>query len=140
MSQPSESGGSGATPQPEQDPQAAYAAQQYAAQQQWAQQQYAQQQWAQEQYARQYYPPAPYGQPLYGAAAYRFKDTGVAYLWMLLTFVGICGAQHFYLGKIGRGVLWLLTGGLLGIGLLVDLFTLPSQTRRVNAEIAAGLR
>ena len=68
------------------------------------------------------------------------KDVGVAYLMMLFTLVGICGVQHFYLGEIGRGLVWLLTFGLLGIGVIVDLFTLPAQTRRVNAEIAAGLR
>jgi TM2 domain-containing membrane protein YozV len=61
------------------------------------------------------------------------KSTGVAYLWLLLSVVGLCGIQHFYLGKTGRGLLWLFTFGLLGVGVLVDLFTLPSQTRTVNA-------
>lgn len=66
------------------------------------------------------------------------KDVGIAYvLWLLL---GILGGHQFYLGKTGRGVLYLLTFGVLGIGVIVDLFTLPSQTRAVNAQRAAGVR
>ena len=68
------------------------------------------------------------------------KDVGVAYLMMLFTLVGICGIQHFYMGKVGRGLLWLFTFGLLGVGVMVDLFTLPSQVRQVNAQIASGVR
>ncbi len=34
---------------------------------------------------------------------------------------GVSGLQRFYVGKIGTGILWLLTGGLLGIGQLVDV-------------------
>jgi len=59
---------------------------------------------------------------------------------MLFTFVGVAGIQHFYLGKIGRGILWLLTLGLFTIGTIVDIFTLPGQTRQVNAQRAVGIR
>jgi len=67
------------------------------------------------------------------------KDVGVAYLFWALSFVFVCGIQHFYLGKTGRGILWLLTAGLFGIGTLIDLFTLAGQTRDVNARRAAGI-
>ena len=57
------------------------------------------------------------------------KSVGAAYFFMLFSFIGICGIQHFYLGNIWKGVVWLFTFGLLGVGLLWDLFTLPHQVR-----------
>lgn len=66
------------------------------------------------------------------------KSLGVAYLlWFFLGFLGI---HHFYLGKVARGVGYLLTCGWFLIGLLVDLVTLPSQVQRINGERKAGLR
>jgi len=67
------------------------------------------------------------------------KSTGAAYAFMLFTFIGFCGIQHFYLGKYLRGVIWLLTAGLFGVGLIIDLFTLPSQTRHINELRARGI-
>ena len=67
------------------------------------------------------------------------KETGIAYALILFSLAAICGVQHFYLGKIGRGFLWLFTGGLLGIGLIVDLFTLPQQVKTINARRAVGI-
>jgi TM2 domain-containing membrane protein YozV len=68
----------------------------------------------------------------------RQKDVGIAYL--LWFFLGALGAHQFYLGKIGRGIFYLLTVGGFLIGIVIDLFTLASQTRRVNAELASGVR
>ena len=45
---------------------------------------------------------------------------------------GACGIHRFYLGKVGSGVLWLLTFGLFGIGQLVDLFQMKSLVRDAN--------
>ena len=58
------------------------------------------------------------------------KEVGIAYiLWFLL---GVFGGHQFYLGKNGRAIGYLLTLGWLGVGVLIDLFTLPSQVRMVN--------
>ena len=55
------------------------------------------------------------------------KTNGIAYLCWCLCFIGICGVQRLYTGRIISGILWLLTFGLLGIGQLVDLFLIPGM-------------
>ena len=52
--------------------------------------------------------------------------------WILLTFLGIFGIHRFYMGKWITGIIYLLTGGLLGIGLLYDLWTLNGQVSEIN--------
>ncbi|MBU5456819.1 TM2 domain-containing protein [Oscillibacter sp. MSJ-31] len=42
-------------------------------------------------------------------------------LLLLCIFVGGAGIHRFYAGKIGTGILYLFTGGLFGIGWLIDL-------------------
>jgi TM2 domain-containing membrane protein YozV len=69
---------------------------------------------------------------VYGRVAPEPFNAGTAYLLLCLSFIGICGIQHFYLGKYFRGTFWLLTFGVLGIGTLIDLFTLNSQTAAAN--------
>lgn len=63
---------------------------------------------------------------------YQPKSTGVAYL--LWFFLGVFGGHHFYLGKTGRAIGYLLTAGWLGVGLVIDLFTLPAQVKQVNVN------
>jgi len=54
--------------------------------------------------------------------------------WILLTFVGVLGIHRFYLGKWGTGILYLLTVGLFGIGLIYDFWTLNSQVSELNMK------
>ena len=58
------------------------------------------------------------------------KSKVTAYL--LWFFLGGIGAHKFYLNKPGMGILYILTFGLLGIGWLVDLFTLGRQVDQYN--------
>ncbi|MDD3335754.1 MAG: TM2 domain-containing protein [Eubacteriales bacterium] len=46
------------------------------------------------------------------------KSKWVAFL--LCFFAGVLGFHKFYVGKTGAGILYLLTGGVLGIGWLLD--------------------
>lgn len=54
--------------------------------------------------------------------------------WLLLVFLGYLGIHRFYMGKVGTGILWLLTAGLFGFGWLYDLWTLNGQVSEINAR------
>ncbi len=56
----------------------------------------------------------------------------MAYIFLIPSLFGVAGLQRFYLGKVGSGILYLLTGGLFGIGTIYDLITLPDQVREAN--------
>ena len=53
------------------------------------------------------------------------------FLWF---FLGFFSAHRFYLGKIGTGILYLLTGQLFGIGWIIDLFLIDGMVDRYNLE------
>ena len=52
--------------------------------------------------------------------------------WIFLTFLGVFGIHRFYLGKIVTGVLYLLTLGFLGAGIVYDFCTLNEQINKIN--------
>jgi hypothetical protein len=47
------------------------------------------------------------------------KSRLVAFLFAW--FLGVFGIHRFYVGKVGSGIIWILTFGLFGVGALVDL-------------------
>lgn len=53
------------------------------------------------------------------------KNKWVA-LW-LCVFLGFVGVHKFYEGKIGMGILYLFTGGLAFIGVIVDFIAILSK-------------
>lgn len=52
-------------------------------------------------------------------------DYGVA--WLFLALLGWLGVHRFYQGKVITGVVYLITGGLFGVGIVYDVFTLNQQ-------------
>ncbi|MGL5017395.1 MAG: NINE protein [Luteolibacter sp.] len=65
-------------------------------------------------------------------ARFTAGKTDYSVAWILLTFLGMFGVHRFYMGKIGTGILWLLTGGLFLIGWLYDFCTLNRQVDEIN--------
>lgn len=49
-------------------------------------------------------------------------------LALITFFVGVLGIHRFVVGKIGTGVLYLFTGGLFGIGVIVDFIMILCGT------------
>ena len=57
----------------------------------------------------------------------RSKKSRLAAL-LLCFFLGGLGIHRFYVGKIGTGIIWLFTFGLLGIGAFIDLIIIAVGT------------
>ena len=64
-------------------------------------------------------------------------DCDYTVAWILLTFLGLFGLHRLYMGKWLTGIIYLCTGGLLGLGVLYDFFTLNEQVDLQN-KIAAS--
>lgn len=64
-------------------------------------------------------------------AEYRYPAREIDYslAWVLLIFLGIFGVHRFYRGKFVSGLVYLLTGGLFGIGYVYDICTLNDQIK-----------
>jgi TM2 domain-containing membrane protein YozV len=52
--------------------------------------------------------------------------------WLLLALTGVFGLHRFYMGKWITGLLYLLTGGLLFVGVVYDVLTLNDQIQEIN--------
>jgi TM2 domain-containing membrane protein YozV len=54
--------------------------------------------------------------------------------WILLTFAGFLGLHRFYMRKWISGLLYLISAGLLGIGIVYDFWTLNEQISEINSR------
>lgn len=70
----------------------------------------------------------------------RYIDGDIDYniAWLLLAFLGLFGIHRMYMGKWLSGIIYLLTAGLFGIGLIYDLWTLNDQISLLNGRAARG--
>jgi TM2 domain-containing membrane protein YozV len=69
-------------------------------------------------------------------ASLRFRAGSVDYTlaWVLLTFLGLLGIHRMYMGKWLTGIVYLLTGGIFGVGYLYDFWTLNDQITVINGS------
>jgi TM2 domain-containing membrane protein YozV len=69
---------------------------------------------------------------------YRSGPLDYTVAWVLVIFFGPLGIHRFYLGKWGTGLLYLLTGGLLFVGVIYDFCTLNGQVDEINRRGASA--
>lgn len=69
----------------------------------------------------------------------RINDTHSKTLGYLLWIFGFTGSHRFYFGKPITGTIWFFTGGLLGIGWLIDLFLIPQMDEEADHRYQTGL-
>ena len=66
----------------------------------------------------------------------RFTEGPLDYnlAWIFLVFLGLFGVHRFYMGKWITGALYLISGGLFGIGYLYDYWMMNEQLSMVNRK------
>jgi TM2 domain-containing membrane protein YozV len=67
-------------------------------------------------------------------ASIRFRPGPIDYsvAWVLLTFLGLLGIHRMYMGKWLTGILYLVSGGIFGLGYLYDFWTLNDQITLIH--------
>lgn len=73
---------------------------------------------------------------------YMSEENSAKNAWLyavLMWFLGYLGIHKFYLNKTGWGIAYLLTGGLLGLGVIIDcIMVIFLPVRDVNGKILEG--
>jgi len=70
--------------------------------------------------------PPPSGRP----ASTQLSDRSFIATWMFAWLLGFLGVDRFYLGKVGTGILKLITLGGLGVWWLIDLILTLAGVQR----------
>lgn len=60
------------------------------------------------------------------------RNVALAYLLWVPALFGFAGLHRFYTGRWVSGIIWLLTGGLCGVGQVIDLFFMPRMVQDYN--------
>lgn len=73
-------------------------------------------------------------------AGLKFREGKLDYnvAWILLTFLGLLGIHRMYMGKWITGIIYFLTGGLLGCGYYYDFCNLNKQIDEINRIDSIG--
>jgi TM2 domain-containing membrane protein YozV len=66
----------------------------------------------------------------------RRKNPTDILLATMLGFLGLAGIQRFMTGQVMLGLVYLFTGGLFGIGTLIDLVSYKSIANDYNRHLA----
>lgn len=66
----------------------------------------------------------------------RRKNPNDILIATLFGFLGLAGVQRFMTNQILLGILFLITGGFLGIGTLVDMFNYKNIANDYNRHLA----
>jgi hypothetical protein len=45
------------------------------------------------------------------------------------------GLHHYYMGRTKLGIVYTFTGGLFGVGWLIDAFRMPCLVAKANAQL-----
>ena len=78
-------------------------------------------------------------QATYFAQGYRGKrkDSSTAFFLNILGFLGFAGVHRFYLGQMGMGFLYFMTGGFCVVGTIIDIFTHKGMVEKYNLARAS---
>jgi TM2 domain-containing membrane protein YozV len=69
-------------------------------------------------------PVFPNGKPMLDAAGNPVSDKSRLAAALLCWFLGVLGVHRFYVGKVGTGILMIVTLGGLGVWALIDLIVI----------------
>lgn len=69
-------------------------------------------------------------------ADFRYEEGSIDFslAWILLAFLGFFGVHRMYMGKWISGLLYLVTLGFFGLGVLYDYWTLNGQIDEINSR------